>query len=60
MTHSWLWTPGLYVVDENDLGEQLVLSGPWFSEVDAELERVSWGGCETIAIVGWLHEEAAA
>lgn len=59
MTYSWLWTPGLYVVDENEDGEQLVLSGPWFCGCEAEADRISWGNGETLAIVGWLHEEAA-
>lgn len=55
MNTPWLFTPGLYVVDEDEDGNEHVLSGPWFTPEDAEADRATWSGAEALAIVGWLR-----
>lgn len=58
MRAPWLLTPGLYVVDENEDGIEMVLSGPWFTAEDAEADRRTWGNADELSIVGVLREVA--
>jgi len=55
MDAPWLLTPGLYVVDQNEDGDELVLSGPWFTDEDAETDRRTWGNAEELGIIGSLR-----
>jgi hypothetical protein len=56
MDAPWLLLPGLYVVDEDEDGNEKVLSGPWFSDEDAEDDRRTWSNADELAVVGWLRQ----
>lgn len=51
----WGLTPGLYVVDNDGCGEgiEIVLSGPWFTDEDAEADKKTWDG--DVSVIGWLR-----
>lgn len=52
----WLLTPGLYVADKNEDGDEMILSGPWFTPEEAEADRATWDWPDELAIIGWLRD----